>query len=208
MCACELIKKAYDRYIEWTNTTDGKVLGDEYTYQVKSVIDDFIHNRNMLLFADDNNEYLFARGNRWARIGPGAMARENFKLFLKDEQTRSLIRTILTNDVSQNKNLIRDYFDYRDQFSYMDGVYFPRAYTNRLFTILLSDISTTISKEDVLEKVANALGLFTNGKSFGEVQLDVRAKTDSCLKELGLFDRCSTFDKAVIPWFIHVELNK
>ncbi|RFU69505.1 hypothetical protein D0469_09065 [Peribacillus saganii] len=213
MSTCELVKRAYDRYVEINRHTEDeksiKELGDEYTYRVERAIEDFIHNKNMSLFADDKNNLLYSNGKFWAGIGPGKMARENFKEFLDHEQTKSVIRSILTRDFSQNqnRNLIREYFVYRDRFSYLQGVSFPGAYTNRLFTILLRDISTTISNEKILIDVANAMGLFTNNKSFGELQLYVRSETDKCLKELGLYNQCSTFDKAVISWFIHIELT-
>jgi hypothetical protein len=212
---CELVKKAYvlyleeDRKKELENGKGLKVPGDEYTESVGRAIDEFIHNRNMSLLLDDKNNFLYSNGKHWAAINPGQMARRNFKLFLEDNQTKSIIRSLVTNDFTnnQNKDIIRSYFEFRDCFPYLAQVMRPWAYTNRLFTILVRDLTTTISNENVLIKVANALGIFTQGKTYGEVQLDVRLETDNCLKELGLYDDCSTFDKAVIAWYVHKVLD-
>lgn len=212
---CELVKRAYDLYLEedrkskHLNGKGLKVPGDEFTESVGRAIQEFIHNRNMSLLQDDNNNFLYSNGKDWAAIGPGKMARKNFKLFLEDNQTQSIIRSLVTNDFSnnQNKEIIKSFFEFRDRFPYLKGVMRPWAYTNRLFTILLRDLTTTISNENALIKVANALGIFTQDKTCGEIQLDVRLETDNCLKELGLYEDCSTFDKAVIAWYANKVLD-
>ena len=85
---------------------------------------------------------------------------------------------------------------------------FPRVYTNRLFAILLTEYCTTIANEEVLRDVANSLGVFSNHKTFGELQMEVRTITDNCLKKLNIYDKLSTFDKAMIAWEIHISMMK
>ncbi|WP_066309617.1 hypothetical protein [Bacillus sp. FJAT-29814] len=211
MNVCELVKKAYELYVaedKKKETETGKGLreaGNEYIESVERGMEDFIHNRNTSLLSDGKDNYLFSNGKYWAEIGPGKMAKRNFKLFLEDQQTKNIIRTLLKADFTQkqNKDLIREYFEHRDGFQYLQDVYFPRAYTNRLYTILLRDVTTTISNEKVLKEVANTLRIFTSNKSYGELQLDVREVTDKCLIELGLYNDCTTFDKAVVAWYVH-----
>jgi hypothetical protein len=143
------------------------------------------------------------RAEHVSSVGMGSMYKGNFKLFLKDKQTRvklaQLIRLSKQDEMSLRKIKDIGLIEHLNGFSFVGNK--PQAFTHRVFILLFPELNTVTIDRGKLNKIGKKLGI--SGAAdipFHNIQLQVRDIVNDFVKSEGLQDESTYIKMAISEW--------
>jgi hypothetical protein len=206
----EVFDKAYERFQQFFQE-NGNLAGNVFASQKE--LRDIIENTDMDSFDEEliHKFFLGKKADEFSSEGAATGIRPNYEIFMKDEKTREILKKYIGIRRKQYNGRGELFAALRDNliFTHLERSSFgskkPKFHVNRMMIILFPEICTTVANFNDLKNVAGLLGIDAGNnfnKSLFNIHYQVRSKTDNYLREKGVLDSLSEFEKAAFTWFL------
>ncbi|GAE28543.1 hypothetical protein JCM9140_4788 [Halalkalibacter wakoensis JCM 9140] len=205
----QLVKAGYHLFIEYCEKDkDFLIKGNDVMKKFKVRCERYVKDEDDALF---ETSFLISGLKDFAASGSAAVAQPNFIAFMELPETRMKVKQLIElrfcgERASEWLPKVEELNLQGDLFAFVEsnGGLKPHLFFHRFHNLLFPNQSTAIGEGTRLKQTAEMFGIVNRKKmSSIRMQAAVRNRSNSYLREMGVFDELSDFAKTAIPWFVY-----